>query len=65
MSLLLLSTHPDYTLKLMAEIIKESSLKRIMNDNALAVTSEEEAKELLQHVYIYRGRRKGAYINYQ
>ena len=57
------STRPDYTLKSMVEIIKETNLKRIfcsMNDKALAVSSEEEAKEWLQFVEVYR--RKGVYI---
>ena len=49
------STHPDYTLKLMAEIFKDIKLKTIylyiMLHNALTV-SLEEVEEWLQHIKV-------------
>ena len=69
MSLTWSSTHPDYTLKLMAEVFKETSLKGIflcmnmaLNVPTSTLSSEEEVIECM--VTASRGRRKGAYIYY-
>ena len=47
-----LSTHPDYTLKLMAEIFKESNLKSIYLGLYTAGNPEEEVKEWLQQIKV-------------
>ena len=54
-----LLTHPDYTLKLMAEVFKETNLKRIffcmnmaLNVPTGSVSSEEEVIEWLQRVEV-------------
>ena len=56
MSLQWSSTHPDYTLKLMAEIFKDIMLNTIslyiMVHDALTVSSEEEVVEWIQRVEV-------------